>query len=389
VLVLALVIFFAISFSVVFGLAVLMGLRLVWKVRAKGYRGPVPGILFGIAILVPVLGMVVAFAPVDSRRLGAAEGIPLLFAAFGLLSFLVLVIAALVIRWLPVRRPGRRRRVRAPYLALGVLAAVVTPVLAVLDALTGSTGTVLRVVELGLILSAACIWAGRRTRQGSLSDAVSNDDRPPVLYLRCFDDDLRPTILLPHLPDDAGISGAILRGWLRLATIDEFLRPAVTAELGPFIALGDPADYLAPRGATRGYVGDQVWRDELSQLVGRSQCLVATPGTAAGLVWEFDHIKRLGCVDKLYILTAPPRSRRDALAVRLQYGLSRVLPGQWGAFADAVATVGYDVGPDPGPGSVVTFTSADTPVALCRGARTAEDYISQISRRIRSAEAAG
>jgi hypothetical protein len=388
VLVLALVIF-AIGFLVVFVLATLMGMRLVWKARAKGYRGPVPGILSAIAILVLVLGIVVAGAAVDSRRLGAAEGIPLILAAFGLLSFLIVVIAALVVHRLPVRRPGRRRRVRAPYLALGVLLAVATPVLAVVDWRTGSPGTVLHVVQLGLTLSAACIWAGRRVRQGSLGDAVSSDDRPPVLYLRCFDDDLRPTILLPRLPDDAGVSGAILRGWLRLATIDEFLRPAVTAELGPFIALGDPADYLAPRGAARGYVGDQVWRDELSQLVERSQCLVATPGTAKGLVWEFDHIKRLGCVDKLYILTAPPRSRKHALAVRLQYGLSRVMPGQWRAFADAVATVGYDVGPDPGPGSVVAFTSADTPVGLCRGARTAEDYVSQISRRIRSAEAAG
>jgi hypothetical protein len=381
---------FAISLPLMLVLAASIGIRLFWKVRAKGYRGPVPGILFAVAIPIPVLSIAVVGAVADGHQLGGFEQSLLMLAAFALLSFLIVIIAALVVRWLPVRRPKARRRVRAPYRTFGVLVAMATPVVAVLDARTGSAGTVPRVIELGLTLSAACLWAGRRTREGPLGDAVAGDDRLPVLYLRSFDDDLRPAILLPRLPKDAPTSDAVLRGWLRFVTIDEFLRPAVRAELGPFIALGDPADYLAPRGAAHGYVGDAVWREELSRLVEQSQCLVAAPGTAAGLVWEFDHVKRLGCVDKLYVLTAPSmRSRRHALAVWLQYGLSKVPSAQWSAFADAMATVGYDVGPDPGPGSIVTFTGQGTPIALCHGARAAEDYVAQISRRVGNVEAAG
>jgi hypothetical protein len=302
---------------------------------------------------------------------------------------LVLVIASVVVHRLPRRRPQARSRARMPFRSLGVLVAMLTAALAVLEARSGNVATTGRIAVLGLTLSAACMWTAQRTRQRSLGDVVADDDRPPVLYLRSFGDDLRPTVLLPRMPDDAGVSGTILGSYLRMATFDEFLRPAVTAALGPLIALGDPGDYLAPRGAARAYVADAGWRDELSLLVRRSRCLVATPGTAKGLVWEFDHVKRLGCTDKLYVLTAPPaRNRWYARAVRWQYRLGGITPVEWRDFAQVVAAVGYDVGPDPGPGAVLAFSADGTAAALRRGGRTAEDYVEEIGRRAGRAEIA-
>ena len=370
-------------------LPLLIGLRLFWEARAKGYRSPVPAILLTAAGLVPILGMGAVGLAVSGRHLGDAEQVVLMIGTFGLLDVLVLVIASVVVHRLPRRRPQVRRRARMPFRSLGVLVAMLTVALAVLEARSGNVATTGRIAVLGLTLSAACMWTAQRTRQRSLGDVVADDDRPPVLYLRSFGDDLRPTVLLPRMPDDAGVSGNLLGNYLRMATFDEFLRPAVTAALGPLIALGDPADYLAPRGAARAYAADAGWRDELSLLVRRSQCLVATPGTADGLVWEFDRVKQLGCTDKLYVLTAPAaRNRWYARAIRWQYRLGGITPVEWRDFANAVADAGYDVGPDPGPGAVLAFSADGTAVALRRGMRTAEDYVEEISRRAGRAEIA-
>ena len=129
---------FAIGLPLILVLTVSIGIRLFWKVRAKGYRGPVPGILFAVATPVPVLGMAVVDAAADRHLLGGFKQALLMLAAFGLLSFVIVIIAALVVRWLPVQRPKVRRRVRAPYRTFGVLVAMATPVVAVLDTRNGS-----------------------------------------------------------------------------------------------------------------------------------------------------------------------------------------------------------------------------------------------------------
>jgi hypothetical protein len=88
---------------------------------------------------------------------------------------------------------------------------------------------------------------------------------------------------------------------------DEYFRAAVTSSAGPFVALGNPEDYIPPEGASRLYAKDSDWKERLDALARRALWIIVEIGSSDHLSWEFDHLRREGLQQKLFIITPPAR----------------------------------------------------------------------------------
>ena len=120
-------------------------------------------------------------------------------------------------------------------------------------------------------------------------------DRPPVVYLRSFDDDQRA----------ARIKGAL--------TEEEHLGK-VLSQLGPFVAVGRPGEPLPAMGASRVYLGDDEWQAAVEKLVTQARLVVIRTGGSKGLEWEVERAARLLTPERLLLLVDNRRELREHLA---------------------------------------------------------------------------
>jgi hypothetical protein len=204
---------------------------------------------------------------------------------------------------------------------------------------------------LGLIIG----WvAGKRGRIGrDLSDTVKEDTRPPVLYLREFGDERRPFVTQasdkwPHIPAQLGFEG--------------YMQEAIEAVLGPLVALGNPADYMAPPGAARDYAEDGDWHQRFLQLAVSAQAIVLSPGASGSLRWELDCLLRSSMATKLFVVLGPdtfetlPASQVYAWAERFIGFPASWKPVNWEQFRQTMAELGYVLPSEPPmPPAVIAF----------------------------------
>jgi len=133
------------------------------------------------------------------------------------------------------------------------------------------------------ILRTAFVRRAARQVKGIFPQKISPyDPRPPVLYLRAFQED-DSTDTTP------------------LGTRYESLLVSVLEQAGNVVAIGRPGEAEAPDGATRIYVGDKDWKEEVVALIKKAQIVVfqahvivpekqsvtQSPRISEGLFWEF------------------------------------------------------------------------------------------------------
>ena len=146
---------------------------------------------------------------------------------------------------------------------------------------------------------------GRATR---LYQAVREwDDRPPILFLRSFDQDemsIRARTHDPLLQLPAGLG--------RKRELDEMLLET-GAPFGPVIALGDPRNPIPPLGAARIYVRDieQDWKGVVADLIVAARAIVICPQTSASVAWEIDQVRSPSVLARTIILASPGMSEAD------------------------------------------------------------------------------
>jgi hypothetical protein len=220
---------------------------------------------------------------------------------------------------------------------------------------------------------AASSYFAKRMRTGGIKQALQDDPRPPVLYLRAFDSEDKTFALLSYdESQQLGVPIRNLAAWRHPATLEEYFAQEITRSVGPFIALGDPYDYISPGGAEREYFDDNGWQDVFRDLAQQSRFMLMRPEHSGNLLWELQFIRNSGLLGKLFIVTRPVLARRF---------LPRSWSGQWekrgwDKFAADLINIGLHVSDYPGQGAVVSFDLAGKSVLVAAHSRTPADYIS-------------
>jgi len=134
--------------------------------------------------------------------------------------------------------------------------------------------------------SGLLFWWGRRLRSVSAETLLAQDTRPPVVYFRSFQDDLKFVVPINK-------RGGIL-GRTKYRTEEEQIVKQLK-RIGPVIAIGDPRETIPLAGASRLYINDDTWPAVAEQLLASASLVVYRFATTPGFLWEVkrgrEHIK--------------------------------------------------------------------------------------------------
>jgi hypothetical protein len=352
------------------------------RIRLLGYFAPsAASLVLGVDVVTifAVIGIAIVLFPSDYWR---DPGVPFSIISISILMFVAFGSAVLV-RKLPKRsaRVFGRRRVRLPLSSLGYLT-IAGGVLAVLIEFY-ALGTPLSgkdfflELAMGFMILVFFAWpglslilAGYSVRnQKTIEDALKSDARLPVLYLRPFMGEGAPFVLRPV--------GAGRSFHYEPITFEDHLGPTIRERIGPFVALGNPEDYLPHGGAVRTYADDKGWYEHFERLAGQADCIVMRVSDSNNLKQELTFIRREGLQRRLFIFTHLTKRRKPSLILVLWGRISLLLYGPanisgglstWEYFAENLGKLGFQLGNDPGRGAVVTFDSEGDAVVLVRGA---------------------
>jgi hypothetical protein len=310
------------------------------------------------------------------------------------------------------RRHDRQHHSTFPYGAIffvsSILSACACSVTVVLIRETeGPSDIILLLSPLPVLLAAWSFRGYVRQKMPPAAAAIERDPRPPVLYLRSFDqedlifvvrkDQAKFNDLLLYaddiqLPDGLralyygsntllgvlGFHSPIIQN----ITFEKYFRTEVTRRIGPLIALGNPIDSLPAEGAFRDYQIDERWKDIFYERSARCACILMQLGTSNNLQFELVSIVRRGMRHKLFILTQPQAYLYDLMAPARKYIL-REKPANWGTFSEILRVNGYQVPQeDLGLGAILTFEPDGQPLILKQGAFEPEEYIGPIQERL-------
>ena len=166
-----------------------------------------------------------------------------------------------------------------------------------------------------LVMGCEAVWKAIRTK--SAPRLLSEDRRPPILYLRTFDDDNRIKLKKYRKNLASYVDRTIL--------FEEFV-VGFFSRFGPVIAIGRPGEFLPPVGAAREYVGDDQWQERVKELIRQSRAILIVPGRTAGIRWELRTLAETGELGKVIIVFPPATHRR--------------LQDRWSCFRGALADQG-------------------------------------------------
>jgi len=122
----------------------------------------------------------------------------------------------------------------------------------------------------------ARIHAAARLSAVDAAPPSGPDPRPPVLYLRSFQDDG----IAPKYPDMSNLLGNAM-----YRTDEQKLIEGLKV-LGPVVAIGKPGETVPEAGAARSYFSESEWREEVTNRMHASQIVVVRCATTEGLLWE-------------------------------------------------------------------------------------------------------
>lgn len=122
----------------------------------------------------------------------------------------------------------------------------------------------------------------------------SGDYRPPIVFLRSFEDDEKVNYQRAD------------RAWFDFS-LESRLADHFNA-LGPFVAVGKPGDDTPMLGAARAKLADDEWQGTVAQWMADSALIIVMIGRTHWVGWELSHIVEMGYVGKLLIVF--PQSRK-------------------------------------------------------------------------------
>ena len=371
-----------------------------WTHR-KGYVTPI----WKFVVTLPLwLGFSGSFAVLifgSFRMMDALYG-PTAVGFLGLFLLILFLLAAgiggtfLVLRLLPKRKmrmTGSRRPWGIPYAAIGYAAIIFAGAFVIFNLmLQDYYSYVLRCVLLTAAFSGTMFYQARRAKTPTVEEVLSQDQRPALLYLRSFDQELS------HFVEVSPVEAAKYSEITSYApsytsyrlTLEQFLARQIKETIGPLIALGNPTDYLPPEGASRTYAADGGWQDYFTDLSNRSAAILMQMGNSDNLNWELVSVRERGLQTKMFVVTPPAPSdagkySATAFFHRLHDRIKGIQLASWDRFAVNLEKAGYKPpADDPGSGAVISFDEHNQGKRLVSGAKTPTDYVDAIYRQLQN-----
>jgi hypothetical protein len=175
-------------------------------------------------------------------------------------------------------------------------------------------GSPLNLLALVLLVSLAALARKAYTNSRKLMTPnalvlLERDQRPPVLYLRSFQDDgsYSENKLLELAARISPLSSLSRRH-----TYEEQM--AETAKcVGPVVAIGRPGEQLPELGAARLYLGDSQWKAKVRELMEKSRLVIIRMGASPGLQWEIATAAEVVARDNLVFYLEPPGTLSNEL----------------------------------------------------------------------------
>ncbi|MEO8806471.1 MAG: TM2 domain-containing protein [Burkholderiaceae bacterium] len=182
------------------------------------------------------------------------------------------------------------------------------------DLALSAFGVVLLLVAMGLFRRS------RRHEAASAAQAMADDPRPPVLYLRSFQDD--GSVLL----DDSGFPGvqALTRATSPASSEEELAH--ILRRIGPVVAIGKPGEKLPELGAARLYVSHEEWQAVVGRLMRQAGLVVVRVGPSPGVLWEIGQALTQIPRERLALVMLGDEPLSAQVAARLAPALGGALP---------------------------------------------------------------
>lgn len=186
---------------------------------------------------------------------------------------------------------------------------------------------------------------------------LRRDSRPPIVYLRSFSDDNAYDLNLSGFVANSfglGRHYGLMRLLGPLANVhplrllrlfrghggdtSEEQLSVFFRNRGPFIAIGQPGEWLAKGGASRLYIGHDEWQSVVNNLLERSQIVILQPGKTEGVWWEM--MQTFSNVDSRKLLVsllglgevAPPPTKSFRLTKASAH--EALKPKEWAEFQE-------------------------------------------------------
>ena len=207
----------------------------------------------------------------------------------------------------PQRAAAMSRRTHAAiYIVFGIVIVVIG--LPLIFALRLGGALLGPAVMLVVAAMYAMFTRARRVLQPSADVAQQDDPRPPVLFLRSFQDDRY------KLMERVRVAGVPINQPLRM---EEALAVRFH-DFGPFLAVGEPGEGLPQLGAARAYLSDDQWQAAVVNWIRGSRLIAMLCGPTHWIHWEMQNIIRFKRLDRVLLLLPPGRKPGSASARQRQ-----------------------------------------------------------------------
>ncbi len=120
---------------------------------------------------------------------------------------------------------------------------------------------------------------------------LKRDTRPPVLYLRSFNDEVEDRSMAKYVKNISTSNKKDLA--LTMPSVGFREQDAlgyVFRKIGPYIALGKPGEKLPELGSSKIYVPNESWQNAIRDYFKKSILIIFRAGKTEGLKWELQEL---------------------------------------------------------------------------------------------------
>ncbi len=136
---------------------------------------------------------------------------------------------------------------------------------------------------------------------------LQRDRRPPVLYLRSFDDE-EASHRFAHFMRTAFTVTPILGGYSQWAPMEQWQFAKLMRRIGPYVTVARPGEHLPELGASPIYLDDDEWQSRVLKLMKQARFVVVRAGATPGLRWEIEMLWKNVPPERV-LLIAPGRRK--------------------------------------------------------------------------------